>query len=251
MTDESEEMRAFKSLYADIIGHGSLKAAVQDALRGVGSPLGAVDMTDSGARNFVAYARVEQGPRFSQIYMAQKERLFLFDFWDKGVCMANAKSAELSTTATAIHDWITSSCRVAELKARHPFVVATPDAEQYEHGTIVEARWQEYLAHLPAQFPDLGPILQAAAARQELRQLFPFTSMTTFCLSRCTGYPFTTDTPSVTPLGHDDYEVRSGKKKLGRGNAQIAIELVVRGLPPNCGPAVAGTAEDLAKGTKR
>lgn len=246
MTKElAKDEGSFESLYPDVIRAGALKVALQAALRDLGSALIVVDMTNSGARNFVAYARVEEGARFSQIYMAAKERLFLFDFWDKGVMLANARSAELATTASAIHDWVSSTCRVAELRARHPFVVVQPDAEDHEQGKAVEARWQVYLAHLPAQMPDLSPFLLAAAARKELRQLFPFTSHTTFCLSRCTGYPYTHDTPSVTPRGRDDYEVRLGRKILGRGNAQVAVELVIQGLPPNCGPAVPGTAEDL------
>lgn len=236
---------SFERLYPDIIRAGALKVALQAALRDLGSALTVVDLTDSGQRNFVAYARVEQGARFSQIYMAAKERLFLFDFWDRGVMLANARSAELAATASAIHDWVSSTRRVAELRARHPFVVAEPDAEDHEQGKAVEARWREYLANLPAQMPDLGPFLLAAAARKELRQLFPFTSHTTFCLSRCTGYPYTHDTPSVSPRGHDDYEVRLGRRLLGRGNAQIAVELVIQGLPQGCGPAVVGTAEDL------
>lgn len=34
---------------------------------------------------------------------------------------------------------------------------------------------------------------------------------------------------------------------LGRGNAEEAADLVVAHLPPNCGPAVPGTVEDLER----
>src|SRR5258708_4271848 len=98
-----------------------------------------------------------------------------------------------------------------------------------------------------------------------LRRLFPFTSLVWLCFSRCTGYPFSGDCPSVcssrwipdlaarpTPeqraaLGSEKpYTVADSKGRfLGEGNAAEAIELIVRHLPPNCGPAVQGTADDL------
>jgi hypothetical protein len=79
-----------------------------------------------------------------------------------------------------------------------------------------------------------------------LRRLFPYTSLNIFCFSRCTGYPFTLDTPFVRPVMENWYEVMSASGLvLGRGDAEAAAELVVANLPPGCGPAVPGTADDL------
>jgi hypothetical protein len=109
----------------------------------------------------------------------------------------------------------------------------------------VEERWRTYLKDFG--FPELVPFVQAAARRPELRQLFPYTSLNRFCFSRCTGYPFTRDTPLVQPVENGEYEVVLEDVVLGRGNAEQAAKLVVAHLPPGCGPAVPGTADDLEK----
>ncbi len=42
------------------------------------------------------------------------------------------------------------------------------------------------------------------------------------------------------------YTVADSKGKfLGEGDAAEAVELIVKHLPPNCGPAIQGTADDL------
>jgi hypothetical protein len=135
-------------------------------------------------------------------------------------------------------------------------VRAESEAVFFERGEEVERRWQRYLSN-PAMLygiEALGDFIKAAAARPELRQLFPYTSLHTFCFSRCTGFPYTEDTPRVTP-SRDGYVVRLAKSALdprplllGRGDAETAADLVVKHLPPGCGPAVAGTAEDLGDG---
>ena len=240
-----EVAKNITDLYPDLVEQGGLANALRAALREIGSglPVSELDV------RFVVYARIESGTRFSQIYIGAQERLFSFDFWNRGVCLANGTTPEILAAARSIDKWITSSCTTGELARAFSFVQLNPGADVYERGEEVEMRWRGYLASLGERFPELTAFVTAAAAEPRLRQLFPFTSLNRFCFSRCTGYPFTRDTPHVVPLGRDQYEVMSySGESLGHGNALEAVALAVAALPPNCGPAVAGTAEQLSGG---
>jgi hypothetical protein len=242
-----EVARDIPELYPDLMEQGGLANALQAALRRVGSSL-AVSEPDRSVP-FVVYGRVESGNRFSQIYIGARTPMFCFDFWNRGVCLAHGATPEILDMARAIDQWIASGCSTGQLASAFPFVQVESTAAAYERGEEVEIRWREYLASLGETFPELTAFVDAAAAEPKLRQLFPFTSMNRFCFSRCTGYPFTGDTPYVVPLGRDEYEVISPSgESLGRGNAADAVALAVAALPPNCGPAVPGTAGQLSDG---
>ena len=230
-------------LYPDLVAQGGLNIALRATLAGIGSRL-TVSALDP-AINFVAYARIELPPRSSQMFIAAEERLFLFDCWSRGVLLANGHTPSLEHAARAIDRWLESVCTAADLAAEFGFITPADSAGVYERGEEVEDRWQEYLT-VGTTHPELDVFARAAAARPELRHLFPYTSMVNFCFSRCTGYPFTRDIPHVRPVA-GGYEVISpAGRALGRGDATTVAELVVRHLPPGCGPAVAGTADDLA-----
>jgi hypothetical protein len=242
-----EVAKDITDLYPDLVEQGGLANGLRAALREIGSDL-PVSELDKSVR-FVVYARVESGSRFSQIYVGAQTRIFTFDFWNRGACLAHAATPEILQVAQSIDKWIAARCTTAELASAFHFVRVEPRAAAYERGEEVEIRWRDYLASLGATFPELTAFVTAAAAEPKLRQLFPFTSLNRFCFSRCTGYPFTRDTPHVVPLGRDQYEVMSySGESLGRGNAADAVALAVAALPPNCGPAVPGTAEQLSGG---
>jgi hypothetical protein len=242
-----EVAKYITALYPDLIEQAGLANAIRAALREIGSPLSVSELDKSVP--FIVYARIESGPRFSQVYIGAKTRMFSFDFWNRGVFLAHGATPEILEMARSIDKWIASSCSTGELASVFRFVQVQPTAAAYERGEEVGMRWQEYLASLGESFPELMAFVAAAAAEPKLRQLFPFTSMNRFCFSRCTGYPFTLDTPHVVPLGRDQYEVISSSgESLGRGNAEDAVALAVAALPPNCGPAVPGTAEQLSGG---
>ncbi len=69
----------------------------------------------------------------------------------------------------------------------------------------------------------------------------------TLCFSRCTGYPFTYDTPTVTPIFEtDQYLIRTSEgNEIGSGSASEALEIVLNNLPNGIGPEVKGTSENL------
>ena len=237
-----EVAKDITDLYPDLVEQGGLANALRAAFSEIGSTLPVSELDKS--MRFIVYARVELGPRFSQIYIGAPTRMFTFDFWNRGVCLAQGATPEILQVARSIDKWIASGCRTGELAGAFNFVRVKPAAAAYERGVEVEMRWRQYLASLGETFPELAAFLTAAAAEPKLRQLFPFTSLNRFCFSRCTGYPFTRDTPHVVPLGRDQYEVMSySGESLGRGDAAAAVAIAVAALPPNCGPAVPGTAE--------
>lgn len=97
-------------------------------------------------------------------------------------------------------------------------------------------------------------LIEASYAHPQLQALFPFHSHGSPNFSRCTGFPYTHDVPVVTPVD-GRYRVTWWKTRSPHGPADIgeaddprdAVALVAAHLPPGCGPAVAGTADDLDK----
>ena len=112
----------------------------------------------------------------------------------------------------------------------------------------VEWKWVrlEEEAKTQPDLTELLPLIVAARPRKELQQLFPFTSVGRLCLSRCTVYPYSGDCPRAVPMTEGEYEVFDASGKVvGRGDAERAVQLLIDHLPPNCGPAIKGTADDL------
>jgi hypothetical protein len=240
----------FKDLYPDLKEKGGLKRALHCALEEIGSSLAVAEL-DKATTTFVAFANVRKEARHSQVFIAAEERLFLVDFWNLGVQLATGRTSNLAEVAHAIDKWIARECNIDELQ-KFDFVQVSPLAHVYERSEEVEHRWQSYLSCTHERFPELVAFVTEAASRPKLRQLFPYTSLDRFCFSRCTGYPFTTDTPYVAPLGEARYAVLNPSGELiGSGSAKQAVEMVIENLPRHCGPAVPGTAEDLAASLPR
>jgi hypothetical protein len=116
-------------------------------------------------------------------------------------------------------------------------------AEAHERGDAPRAAWQ-MLRDSP-ELADLHPLIDAAMTDPRLRTLFPYTSLDALQLSRCTGYPYTTDLPYVKPLGEGRFRVIGPAVRHTAADATEAVAMLLAGLPPGCGPAVAGTAEQF------
>jgi hypothetical protein len=256
-------------LYPDVASAGSLAAAFRQALGELPSVL-EVD-ADEPLLPF-PYARVARGPRFSQVYVAANERLFLVDFWSEGVAYGKAACSSLTQATDAIHRWIAEGATLAAMEARVNNFEPTTMGRAHEAGRAVEHQWDSLLKRwkeddrrtgTSAQSPTA--LIEAARMRPELRQLFPFTSLAALCFSRTTGYPFTDDCPHAVPIGHGRFRAHSPRHRIvqrrsggidyreaiydviGEGTVEEVVKMLVDNLPPNCGPAVGGTAEDLLR----
>lgn len=236
----------WKQFYPEVVTAGTLSGAVNVALREVCSTL-AASAPEPPQPFSVTYARIKRGSRFSQIYVAAKERLFLMDFWRRGVCMANGKSPDLSQVASALDFWISrSETTLSELEQKFPWTQRDKTATAFEEGREVDQQWELIGQRASSLHPDLPKLVARAAQEPRLRQLFPFTSLASLNFSRCTGYPFDTEgLPFIWPAGAAQFRVHlRPDTKLGCGDADFAIRLAVQNLPAFLGPAGPGTAED-------
>ncbi len=93
-------------------------------------------------------------------------------------------------------------------------------------------------------------LLDLAYAELRLRWLFPWTGMCELHFSRCTEGRWTRDIPYISGIQPDGgYWVLgpSRDERVGRvDTAEQAVALVVERLPAGCGPAFAGTPDELA-----
>ncbi|MFE6554098.1 DUF6193 family natural product biosynthesis protein [Streptomyces sp. NPDC057746] len=172
-------------------------------------------------------------------------------FWERGVTMDKGNTTSVHEAAAAGGIW-QSGANVKDLRSACPFVQYGPLAEAHERGTAVETMWTIYrqttVAHINHD------LIEAAYAEPQLRALFPFPSHRSLNFSRCTGFPYTHDVPVITPVD-GKYRVTWWKNRPPHGPADIgetdnpryAFALVLAHLPCTCGPAVAGTANDLAE----
>jgi hypothetical protein len=238
---KSAELRG--DLYPDLRGR-HLMTLMQEALNRLGSTLAA--SADALPDGFPAYTRIEGSGRCSQIYVATDHRLFLADFWAKGVQLAKGQSPEIDQIASAVDHWIKQQSTAADLAASYPFVTPGEHAADFEQGHATERRWQSYLHGVATDFPETQAFVRLAYQTPRLRELFPFTSMSWFCFSRCTGYPYTSDCPVVWCSSKGDPTVTVPERGSFEGlTVEEAIEMVLRHLPKNAGPAADGTAEDV------
>lgn len=224
-------------LYDDLEQQGGLVPALQAALRTLGSTL---VVTGRGA------ARVEQTNRLSQVSSALEVRLFLLNFWDRGVVLADAKTPDLLEATRCLHAWVSGTGKISVLSIQFPMIRLRPIAEPFENDREVEWKWDHLEATTKTDMPELYPLIVAAKCRSELRILFPVTSHNVLGFSRCTGYPYTHDCPHAVPTHGQQFKVYApGGQRLGPGDADQAVQWLIDHLPPNAGPAVKGTAEEL------
>jgi hypothetical protein len=192
-----------------------------------------------------AYARLIKDNKFSQIYIAAEEKLYLPDFWRDGVCLGQGKTSNIDLLAECIDFWLMTNPSTKQLAVKFAFVTPNNDATIYDEGKEVEHKWKSILNDPYSK--EIKTFVELAIKDAFLSKLFPYTSLMTLCFSRCTGYPFSYDTPTVTPiLETDQYLVRaSDGNEIGSGSANEALKMVLDNLPNDIEPAIKGTWEKL------
>lgn len=226
--------------YPELIEAGGFHRALELALRDSGSPHAVV------RRNLnigVLCARVEGERRRCQAYIVEQQRLFVFDLWMNDFILVSATAGSIKYLAGRIHKWLSSTCPARDVVTNLERVTVKDDGMVYEAREEVDEAWQD----MSNAVPSLRAFVREAAAREKLRQLFPYGGGFSVGFSLCTRYPFTEDIPVVWPSKDGQFRVMdsSSQNVLGRGDAAHAADLVVSHLPSYCGPAVAGTAGSL------
>lgn len=254
-------------MYPELEKAGGLANAINLEFEKLHSTLKVV--VDENYNKFpVTYARVENGNKFSQIYIAAEEKLYLPDFWRDGVCLAHGSIASLSDLAQAVQYWLTQNVSTQKLSEDFSFVQPNSKAEAFDNNNEVEFTWNLLVAEDDSL--KLKDFINLASKNEVLNKLFPFTSLYTLSFSKCTGYPFDTrDLPSVTAVEYAHfvmskdtpdhakirnkdatsdskiYVVTKNKTQyVGEGFASEALRIVLDNLPTDIEPARKGTADD-------
>ena len=251
-------------LYPELASVGGLVHGLQDALAEIGSPLTVRTKWGKSETHPRKWREkfpdsvcvcVGSGSRMSQVFVNSYVRLFQCDLWCHGVCMGRVAAPNILAIAAVLHNWIHNRVKSCELKSDHVHVEINDHAQAFENGTEVEYQWNRLEQTIPTALPELSEFFNIARNTPKLRPLYPYTSHYSFCFSRCTGYPFTFDCPAVTPKWIPEKKKRSftaykvslpADIPLGEGDAKAVLELVLKHLPANCGPAVAGTADTIS-----
>jgi len=233
-----------KIRYSEIEIAGGLISALNFAFKKMGSELRVSNEDDP---NFFpgAFAQIEKNNKLSQIYIASEEKLYLPDFWRDGVCLANGGVNDIDLLVECIDYWLNSQESTKQLANKFSFVTPYKNAAVFDEGKEVEYAWKLILNSEYSK--EIRSFVELAINDEILSKLYPFTSLMTLCFSRCTGYPYTGDTPTITPIFETDrYLVRnSDGDEIGSGSASEALKMVLCNLPTDIGPAVKGTADDL------
>lgn len=228
----------------DITKSINLANALNVALAAINSPL-KVKAYDDADRFPVVYARVERNDNFCQVYTAAAKNLYLAELWRKGVALVNGSTDDINLLAQLIDAWLVAGLPIKALQDKFPFVGADAKAFAFEENREVAFAWNTYVSG--RYFEKLSVFAALAAKDPVLGGLFPYTSMGRLCFSRCTGYPYTTDTPIVIPTEDENvFEVKDANYNLvGSGTAQEALQMVKDNLPAGIKPAIKGTADDF------
>jgi hypothetical protein len=234
-------------LYPGINQYGSLGKLLDAEFKRIGSPLARTGWNEFG-RGSLYSTYIRRGTRSGNVGIAARETLFMASFWVSGVQLASLQTPSLTVLANSLHMWLIEECSTSSLQDTISAVVVSESTSFYEDGptAYVEFKWAKLREQTRQMMPRLYPVVQLAYGTPAFRQLLPYTSLDTLCFSRCTGYPFTRDCPTIAPSTPGVFRVLDPKRKpLGEGNADTAVEIARANLPADCGPALHGTAADM------
>ncbi|MCZ2528185.1 DUF6193 family natural product biosynthesis protein [Streptomyces sp. HB2AG] len=253
-----EPTPAGPDLYPDLEAAGSLAAALALAAAGQGLDLGAVLTDDSDPLRTAGVTSTAPGREPCWVFIGLESRWFTINGPSQGVQLLSGSTSDLGELARAAAGW-RNGARLREIQDDAPFIEVSELAEAHERGPAeaVTVRWRILLEDLrqEADRRDLArqtlALAEAASAEPKLRQLYPFTSHWSLHFTICTGFPYSWDVPFIDPLSDGRYRVCGPSRGtvIGEaGTAAAAIAMVMGSLPANCGPAVAGTANDQGQG---
>lgn len=203
-----------------------------------------------------SYAVIKNGKKFSQVYIAKNEKLFLPDFWSDSVCLAHGHTSSLSELVDMLEFWLCNTIPTSALVERFSSITANEIAFAFDANQEVAYTWNLILQDTSLELTDF---VRLAIQDEVVRLLFPYTSLYTLCFSRCTGYPYDSEgLPNVTSKRFETFVNIKGNKPseaqyvvtingttyLGEGNAEEVLQIVKAHLPKDSIAARKGTAED-------
>ncbi|MEV4137180.1 DUF6193 family natural product biosynthesis protein [Dactylosporangium sp. NPDC049742] len=239
-----------EQLYPDLIAAGSLARALRQSLPSGGGT--GLDVRDHIGRwsAVVTGGTAERGD--FRVYIGADERAFGVAGWSRGVMLIGGSTAELADVGGAAQSWH-AGARLEELHRQFPFLEVTSLALAHQRGPAdaVAEQWRGLREGWGRddRFRFVVDLIDAAHAAPQLRQLYVYTSHTSLHFSTCTGFPYSQDVPYIDPRTEGGYVVRNAADREPVGaadDAERAVALLVGQLPPDLGPAAAGTADPSA-----
>ncbi|MBG9378413.1 hypothetical protein I5907_19400 [Panacibacter sp. DH6] len=249
-------------MYPELEKVGGLQSAIDLEFEKLNSILRVANGTE--LENIpLTYARIENGQKFSQVYIGAEEKLYLPDFWRDGVCLAHGQTKSITELVQMLDFWLCNDITTKELNNKFSFVTPNNEANAFDENKEVEYTWNYILQDNSRA--EIHDFIKLAIKDEVLSKLFPFTSLYTLCFSRCTGYPYDSDDlPNVTPKQFENFAptknqssftqqdteklerqfvvTKNKDEYLGIGNAETALKIVKENLPDNVEPARKGTA---------
>jgi hypothetical protein len=245
-------LRPNPDLYPDLAAAGSLAAALEKVATELGLALGEAVRKDTSLI-WAGIASTAANRQPLSINIGSVERWFLFSGWSQGVELIRGASKDLHEVAQIALAW-RNGATLHEMRDVSAAVTFTELGEAHERGPAeaVAVKWRLLRDEMQEEIPfeAVRTLVEAAFAEPKLRQLYPFTSHWSLHFTTCTGYPFTWKVPFVDPLRDGRYRVNGPHRGAVIGEADTADEavaMVVAHLPDDIGPAVAGTANDMAE----
>lgn len=107
--------------------------------------------------------------------------------------------------------------------------------------------WDYALRTAAEDFPSLLPLVEEAERTPALRALFPYFGHEWLFFSRYTEFPYSYDLPHGRAEPEGGFLVRApvGRVELRTRSPREAVRFLLTHLPPGCGPAVLGSADDF------
>ncbi|MYS21574.1 hypothetical protein GA0115240_132714 [Streptomyces sp. DvalAA-14] len=250
-----EPTPADPDLYPDLAASGSLAAALTLAAAEQGLDLDVVLSGDSDPLRTAGVSSTAPDREACWIFIGSQSRRFIISGWGQGVELLSGSTADLRELARAAAGW-RNGAELREIQKAALFIQVSELAQAHERGPAeaVTVRWRLLLDHLREDADGLAlagrtlALVETASAEPKLRQLYPVTSHWSLHFTTCTGFPYSWDVPFVDPLSDGRYRVCGPARGTVIGEADTAeqaVAMVVGALPADCGPAVAGTANDL------
>ncbi|MEV4743588.1 DUF6193 family natural product biosynthesis protein [Streptomyces sp. NPDC049555] len=241
--------------YPDLVAAGSLAAALALAADAQGLDLGPVLSDDADPLRTAGVTSTLPDREPCWIFIGSESRWFNINGSFQGVQLLSGSTSDLKELARAAAGW-RNGARLRTIQKVAPFIEVTELAEAHERGPAeaVTVQWRLLLmdlrqeAHRVSLARQTLALAEVASAEPRLRQLYPFTSHWSLHFTTCTGFPYSWDVPFVDPLRDGRYRVSGPSRGTVIGEADTAehaIALVTDALRADCGPAVAGTINDL------
>lgn len=233
----------FAELYPDVVEAGGLVAAIDERARRLGTPLEGV--VPGGRSSGERAAAINSPTGYLAVMAEHTTRSFFVRIRDRGVELAGGSTELLDDVVRAAFAW-QSGRGLRDMHEVAPFMLFDELAEAHERGDAVAVKWRMLR---DAEDERISALAAAVESVPEVAALFPFVSHNVLCLSRVTGYPYTSDAPYVNPYSTPgpSYQVFSGDSArlvADTESPQEALRAVARELPEGYGPARPGTALD-------